>query len=424
MPREQQITHGPIQKDLDDNINFSPDGRLLCFDCRGKSGINGNRRIGYIDLKAGRTVIFYEQKPPALGVGAVSFLSNTEVVCIHALLSGLTYDFTVRGGRIIPIAPGAPGRWLDSRNVLPPFTPGALRGGTHKHEPDASGQWIGFTYNDHITRARGSDLRNVGVSRRGQPVPVPDDPLGRNFSGESFSVLLTACVDRPRPGTDEYGRAEGDCWVGREGYLDGGVRRRARAFRGLVAADENGKIVPYGEVFVADVPDDITVPGPLGPLEGTPTTYPAPPRGARVRRLTRTAENPNREMRGVSGHLRASGDGRWIAFVARAQTGSGIADQVFAVSPETGEVRQVSHVACGVVGSPRFSPDSTCITAAGLDGALYLWSARERDWGRETRLVPPNGPPPVNMVFSPDSHTIAYNRTIADVMQVFVVHRD
>lgn len=424
MARERQITQGPVQKDLDDNINFSPDGRLIAFDCRGKEGINGNNRIGYVDLHASRTVVFYEQAPPVLGVGAVSFISNTEVVCIHALLSGLTYDFTVRGGRILPIAPGGPGRWLDSRDVLPPFTPGALRGGTHKHEPDASGQWIGFTYNDHITRARGSDLRNVGVSRRGHPVPTPDDPQGRNFSGESFSVLLTTCVDHPRPGTDDYGRAEGDCWVGREGYRDGSRRRRARAFRGAVVADENGKLVSYGEVFVVDIPDDITVPGPLGPLQGTETRYPAPPLGTRVRRLTRTAENPNRALRGVSGHLRASGDGRWIAFVGKAREGADTVDQVFAVSPETGEVRQLSHVRGGVVGSPRFSPDSSYVAAAGSDGTLTVWSARERDWGRETRLVAPAGPPPENLVISPNSRIIAYNRTLDGVKQIFVAERD
>src|SRR5205085_7073161 len=128
-------------------------------------------------------------------VGAPSFLNNREVVAIHALESGLPYDFTVRGGMIVATDGKSAPHWLDSRNVLPPFTPGALRGGTHKHEPDGTGEWIGFTYNDHIMKQRGSDLRNVGVSRRGVPVAVDAGP--GNFTGESFSVLLTSCVDHP-----------------------------------------------------------------------------------------------------------------------------------------------------------------------------------------------------------------------------------
>ncbi len=423
MGQERQITEGPLQKNLDNNINFSPDGHRIVFDCRGEKGINGNSRLGYVDLRSGRTVLFYEQKLPVLGVGAASFINNSEIVCIHALLSGLTYDFTVRGGRIIPIDPHKPGRWLDSRNIVAPFTPGALRGGTHKHEPDSTGQWIGFTYNDHTMRARGSDLRNVGVSKRGHPVPVPDDGGGHNFAGESFTVLLTACVDKPRPGTDDYGRAEGDCWVGRGGYRDGVRHQRARAFRGAVAVSENGKITPYGEVYVVDVPDDLTRPGPLGPLEGTDATYPAPPEGARVRRLTRTAENPDKRLRGASGHLRASSDGRWIAYVGKALSGAEVTDQVFVVSPESGQVRQVSDLPSGVAGSPRFSPDSTYVAAAGADGAVYAWSTRERDWGSATELAPV-GPDPLDIVISPNAHTIAYNRVVDGVKQIFVVEYD
>ncbi len=33
--------------------------------------------------------------------------------------------------------------------------PGALRGGTHRHEWSGDGKWIGFTYNDAILKALG-----------------------------------------------------------------------------------------------------------------------------------------------------------------------------------------------------------------------------------------------------------------------------
>lgn len=422
MLSETQLTHGELQKDLDNNLSFSPDGRWLVFDCRGAGGINANDALGKTRVDTGETGIFYRQSPPVLGVGAASFLGDREVVAIHALTSGLIYDFTVRGGMIIDADGSGRARWLDSRDVTPPFTPGALRGGTHKHEPDASGKWVGFTYNDEIMRTRhGSDLRNVGVSRRGARVHVDHDAGGRNFEGESFSVLLTACVHHPRPGSDEYQRAEGDCWVGREGYpTPAGSRQRARAFRGTVAVDEDGRTATYGEVFVVDVPEDVTVPGPLGPLEGTESDYPKPPRGAVVRRLTHTAASPDRELRGVSGHLRASGDGHWIACVARVRGADGAESQVFVVSAATGELCQLSRLPGGVVGDPRFSPDSRFVAIAGADGAVYTVSAEAATWGEATQRTPASAAAPSNLVISPDSNSVAYNRTVDDVQQIFM----
>ena len=420
--QERQLTHGPLQKDLDDNINFSPDGHFIVFDCRDEKGINGNSRLGKVDVRTGETTVFYTQKLPALGVGAASFLNNQEVIAIHALTNGLLYDFTVRGGMIIAADGSGKTHWLDSRDITPPFTPGALRGGTHKHEPDATGEWIGFTYNDHIMKTeRSSDLRNVGVSHRGRRIPVHADAQGRNFEGESFSVLLTACVDNPRPGSDEYQRAEGDCWVGSTGYLTAeGKRQRARAFRGTVAVDENGKTAYYSEVFVVDVPADITVPGPLGPLEGTETDYPKPPKGAVVRRLTHTATNSEPSLRGVSGHIRASGGGKWIAFVGKALREGVVEDQLFCVSPSSGQIRQLSNIPGGVIGDPRFSPDSKYVVIFGADGSIYMVSAVAKSWGHATHCTSSNKNLPLNLVISPDSKTIAYNREIDGVMQVFV----
>jgi hypothetical protein len=419
---ERQLTQSPLQKDLDDNINFSPDGRYIVFDCRDEKGINGNSRLGKVDVRTGETTVFYTQKPPSLGVGAASFLNNHEVIAIHALTNGILYDFTVRGGMIIAADGSGKIRWLDSRDITPPFTPGALRGGTHKHEPDTTEQWIGFTYNDHIMKTdRGSDLRNVGVSRRGRRVPVHADAQGRNFEGECFSVLLTACMDNPRPGSDEYQRAEGDCWVGTTGYLTTeGKRQRARAFRGMVAVDEGGKTAYYSEVFVVDVPEDITVPGPLGPLEGTATDYPKPPKGAIVRRLTHIATNAKAKLRGVTGHIRASGDGKWLAYVGKVLKAGVVTQQVFCVSPSSGQIKQLSHIPRGVIGDPRFSPDSKFVVISGTDGSIYITSAEAKHWGQAARCTAANKILPSNIVISPDSQIIAYNREIDGVKQIFV----
>lgn len=418
---ERQITHDSTPHDLDNNINFSPDGARLVFDCRDAQGIHGNTHLGIVDVQTGEVAYFPTHAPPLPGVGAASFLNDRELVAIHALMTGLPYDFTVRGGRILSMDGSGAGRWLDSRNVLPPFTPGALRGGTHKHEPDMTGEWIGFTYNDHIMKFQnGSDLRNVGVSRRGSIVQTPEDAGGQNFVGESFSVLLTACVERPAPGSEEIQRAEGDCWVGQNGYRKAdGTRQRARAFRGLVAITESGSLVFVSEVFVVDVPDDLTVPGSLGPLEGTTTDYPKPPRGANLRRLTYTAQARSPFLRGVSGHLRAGGDGDWVAYVGKTEHAGNVEKQAFAVSTMTGETRQLSHLPDGVTDFLRFSPDSSYVAAAAADGSVLRISAEEKTWGETIRLTLPHPCPAANLVISPDSGLVAYNREIAGILQVF-----
>lgn len=414
---ERQLTRGSLPKDLDNNINFSPDGRRVVFDCRDEGGINTNTRLGCVDIETGAVSILYAQKPPALGVGAVSFLNEGSIIAIHALTNGLLYDFTVRGGMIIAADGSGAHRWLDSRNVTPPFTPGALRGGTHKHEPDASGVWVGFTYNDHLMKGLGADLRQVGVSLRGRTVAVPDRPDGANFQGESFTVLLTNCVADPRPGSDEYRRAEGDCWVGRHGYRKGTGRQRARAFRGSVAVP--GEPAVLGDVFIVDVPDDLTVPGDLGPLEGTMRTFPAPPKGALVRRLTRTAAHSDPRLRGVSGHLRADGAGEWISFIGKTLRRGEVTAQVFVVSPVTGEVRQVSDIEEGVIGDPRYSPDGAYVAACAGDGSVMAFDTTEGRWGQSRRLTRRNRAPARNIVISPDSSVIVYNRRMDGVEQVF-----
>ena len=418
---EQPLTPAELPADLDNNVNWSPDGQMLVFDCRTESGIGGNGRLGVLYVSSGEVRVILCQNP-VHGVGAPSFLSQGEVVAIHAL-PGAPYDFTRRAGRIVPVD-GGPGRCLDSRDVRPPFTPGALRGGTHKHEPDASGEWVGFTYNDDVMKTTcGSDLRNVGVSRRGVRAPVERDSAGVCIEGESFSVLLTACVEAPRPGSDDIRRAEGDCWVGADGFRDrDGSRVRARAFRGLVAPADHPARPLVCDVFLVEVPDDLTVPGPLGPLEGTTENYPKPPLGARVRRLTRTADRRDPALRGAAGHLRAPADGRWIAFVAAGERGLPGAGrpQVHVVSPATGEAKQLSALPGGVAGDPRFSPDGRFVAIGGEDGALYAIRAEEDRWGEADALTLPNAAPAINTVVSPDSRRIAYNRLTGGIPRIYV----
>ncbi len=421
MYRERQLTIGPLPKNLDNNLNFSPDGSKLIVDCRPTvAGLPDSKQLAIIDVHSSETQIVYTLPAGQRGIGAPSFLGANELVAIHPLTSGLTYEQTVRGGRIIAADGSGKSCWLDSRDVIAPFTPGALRGGTHKHEPDATGEWIGFTYNDHIMKYKGgSDLRNVGVSKHGTRVEVEADPKGQNFTGESFTVLLTACVDHPKPGSDQFQRAEGDCWIGGNGFANKhGEQRRARAFRGLVTPKDGE---PVYDVFLVNVPNDITRPGPLGALQGTDKDYPKPPDGTTVQRLTHTAHGGQSALRGVTGQLRCSFSGSWIAYFGWTIRDGALELQVFVVSPITAEVRQVSKVEGGLSPYLRFAPDGSYIAAAGKSGAIWRWSALEPDFGKAEQLTPRSPLPARDLVISPDSKLIAYNRDVDGVTQVFVV---
>ena len=159
--QETQLTRDiSYNHDLDNNDNFSPDDQWLVYDTRTESGgIGACDRIEKVNIETGEKVVLYElpnNKFYGPGVGAVSY-SHTEnqVIFIHGLMSVTEdnpYQQWRRTGVIVEDArPNIP-IFMDARDVTSPFTPGALRGGTHRHEWSGDGQWIGYTYNDAIMK--------------------------------------------------------------------------------------------------------------------------------------------------------------------------------------------------------------------------------------------------------------------------------
>ena len=55
---------------------------------------------------------------------------------------------------------------LDAMDITAPYTPGALRGGSHVHVFSPNGERVSFNYNDHVMHELDPalDLRNVGVA--------------------------------------------------------------------------------------------------------------------------------------------------------------------------------------------------------------------------------------------------------------------
>ncbi len=416
--RAVQLTRGAYNHDLDNNDNFSPDGKWLVYDTRtGAGGIGGSPSVERVHIATGKVEVLFSIKdnhPYGPGAGAVSYHpSANQVIFIHGLpfcSEKNPYQQWKRTGVIVEDRRPEVAIRMDARDVTFPFTPGALRGGTHRHDWSRDGKWVGFTYNDALMKAiedstgEKVNLRTIGVSTPLHPVAVDHDGDGENVSGAWYSVLVVRVVPRPEPGSDEISNAASDSWVGDGSYRTReGRKQRARAFLGTVRSKSNQ---PVDELFVVEIPDAIDQPGEFGPLEGTPRTFPMPPRGTVQRRLTFTAETAHPGCKGI---VRSSPDGQWIAYLAADSRG---VSQVFLISPQGGSPRQVTEHPTGVQGSVRWSPDSRSIGYLSENSIVLCRISGEPFERRFRRLTPVGREPLANLVWSPDGATIAFNRQV------------
>lgn len=416
---ERQITQDlSYNHDLDNNDNFSPDNQWLVYDTRtDEGGIAISAKIEKVNIETSEKKVLYQIKNNQSwgpGVGAVSYSPvENAVVFIHGL-NNITeknpYQQWRRTGVIIDETTIEKPIFMDARDIDFPYTKGALRGGTHRHEFSGDGKWIGFTYNDAIMKSledstgEKHNLRTIGVSKKINPVNVKPYEKGENISGEWFSALVVRVLANPKPGSDEISHAAGDSWVGKNGYLkENGIRQIARAFIGTVR-DKNGKNVD--EVFVVDIPEKIEIEGDFGALEGTKTSLPMPPKGTIQRRLTFTADTP---QAGCVGIVRSSPDGDLLAFLAKDKYGI---RQIFTISPKGEDLTQLTFHRTDVDGSIRWHPS--------VKSLFYIWNGSinqcsigmESFENRFTQISEPSIPAPTNLVVSHDGKTLAFNRTL------------
>ena len=415
---ERQITRGPGGRIISNTGVWSPDGRWIAYDTRSDSAgsdFNG-RTIEVVNVLTGEVRELYRSQNEA-HCGVVTFHPRQGRVVFILGPEHPTPDWQYamfhRQGVIVDIArPGVKAN-LDARDITPPFTPGALRGGSHVHVWDAAGEWVSFTYEDHVlaqfpsaTATNDSNLRNIGVSVPGIPVRVSHDHP-RNHDADYFTVQVTRTVAQPRPGSDEISKAFEEGWVGSNGYVRaGGARqRRALAFQGHVVTPKGETIA---EVFIADLPDDLTRHGD-GPLCGTETRAPSPPAGTRQRRLTFTADRRFPGLQGPRHWLRSSPDGSRIAFLIKDDPGI---VQLWTVSPNGGSPTQMTRNPWPVASAFTWSPNgrriahvmdnSVCVTDV-ASGRTHRLTARTDDL---------SAPRPEACVFSPDGKSIAFLRRL------------
>ncbi len=426
---EQQLTSGQSGHTINPSEIFSPDDQWIVFDSRNEdTGIKSTGSIAMVNTKTGETKLLYQTKNQTEygpGVGAATFCPvANRVLFLHGIRNAdkdHPYDMTRRTGIAIDTDKPNQPIFVDARNIIAPFTPGALRGGTHAHSWSGDGQWISCTYNDFIlqqlsrTDSAIKDLRVVAVMAPLKAVVVPANAMENN-NGEFFSAVVTRVTAFPKPGSDEIEKAFDETWIGKNGYKkqNGEWQKRAIAFQGNVR-DENNTIKT--EVFIVDIPDDITRAAPNEYLQGTDNTMPSPPMGTVQRRITYTQEG----IQGPRHWLRSTWDGKTIAFLAKDNKGI---IQIFGVSPNGGAIEQFTFNDFPVQSTFNFSPDDNYLSYI-ADNSIFIHDIAAKKSTRITKRFP-DGEGPVNgVVWSHDGNRLAYNRYVTSggkkFLQVFLL---
>ena len=422
---EKQITsaaHGHI---LTNTGVWSPDSKWVIYDVRSDAAGDNfdGQRIERVNLDSGEVEVLFESRNKAHCGVATTSPADDRIVFIHGPENPddqWQYAAFHRRGVIVHADNPDKHENLDARDIVAPFTPGALRGGTHVHTFSGDGKWVAFTYEDHVLanldasdkegEANGSqdeNQRNVGVSAPIRSV-LPPQSHPRNHGGSHFSALVTHTTSTPRPGSDDITRAFSDAWIGTDGYLrtDGTRQKKSIAFQGHVLT-QSGDTIP--EVFVVDLPEDISQESDQGPLQGTRHQRPQPPEGTKQRRLTFTTDRKHPGIQGVRHWLRSSPDGSKIAFLMKSDEG---VPQLWTVSPNGGEAKQLTHNPHPISSAFSWSPNGKQISHA-MDGSICITLA---DSGKTIRLTDKDAGTirPEACVFSPDGTKIAYVRHISE----------
>lgn len=407
---------------------FSPDGQWIVFDSRNHDTLLASSgEIKMVNVLTKEQRLLYKtgsQTEYGPGAGAVTFSPDGKRVLF---LSGIAnaskehpYTITRRSGIAVKIEQPMIPLHMDARDIHPPYTAGALRGGTHAHTWSGDGQWISFTYNDYLLQqaeklyAEVKDLRTIGVMFP-KKVMVNNADGVEDFSGAMFSVLLADVVPNPVAGSDEISKAFDECWIGTNGYRkkDGGWQKRAIAFQGMVR-DSNGK--EKSEIFIADIPDNLEALLDSDVLPGTDKALPSVPGAVKRTRITFTEKGVSLSPRHW---LRSVPDGSLIGFLAKDDKGL---VQLFGVSTDGGEIKQLSFLEHAVAGPFNFSPDGK-YAALIADGSVFVCDV---ETGESTRLTKKENGLVGAVVWSPLGNRLCYNKYVAQpdgksFLQIFVI---
>ena len=406
--QEKQLTFSPKNHDLDNNDNFSPDGKLLCYDTRNMAGpgIDNGQTIELVEIATGKETLLYTPakivtgEGAAPGVGAVSFSgAENKVAFIHGPLVEEVaergpYGKPNRQGAEVATdgsAPPAPQggyqiHWLDFRDVATDrdILPGAHRGGTHRHEYTLDGKRVGFTYNDFL---QPEFDRTIGYMEA-----HPKAPKGATHYYANLVPVVPKGTSKP----GEIELASQDSWVGHHGLM--------RAFIGVVR-NEDGKTYE-NSLFMIDVPADVDI---TTADSGNATRFPAPPKGTGIRRMTHTW---------AGGTVRGSFDGSRVAYYAKAPDGT---TQVFLIASDGSDKdtdpakqpKQATFLPEGSQDGLRWHPSGNTVFSISNNGIVATCVKEGPLFGRSVFLTPQGDTPErIKLTSSQDGTMLAFDKPV------------
>ena len=405
--KEIQVTFDHKTHALDNNDNYSSDGLYLSYDTRGmvfNNNLANCKSIEKVEITTSDITVLWEPESitgenAAPGVAAVSYHPTSDkVIFIHGpFLDEVQdkgyYNIRNRTGKVVSADGKRKITNIDMRDtsVDKPTTPGAHRGGTHRHEYSRNGKRIGFTYDDFIQQ--GYD-RSIGYLEENKSAP-------KGYT-HYFSVLLKpAKKGTSKPG--EIEKAYSDSWIDEEGTV--------RAFIGKVRA-ENG--VDYeSSLFVAEIPENIDI---ATSFSGDKDSYPTPPKGVIIRRLTHSISD--------DGIVRGSFDGKNIAYLSQDENG---VMQVFVIAVDGSDLSDNSEKRPKKV--TNFKSDASNIRWQPSDkrvfsisnGKIYASMVKGFDDFGKTTLLTPNDDERGELVVSPKGDQLAYTINIEDENSQLIV---
>lgn len=402
----KQVTFASRHHQLTNINTWTPDSQWLVFDVRPSGASFTGETIERVNVHTGELDVIYRATQGAY-VGVVTVHPQHEkYVFIHGPENpdaDWHYDFHHRRGVVTECGET---RNLDAMDITAPYTPGALRGGSHVHVFSPNGENVSFTYNDHVMHEYNPahDLRNVGVAVPFGPVDVAIQHP-REYSGSHWCVLVSKTTPAPKQGSDEINRAYEEGWVGNERL----------AFIGDTLSVK-GEKVP--ELFIVDLPQTAHgwKRGGDAPLAGTETTLPAPPAGVVQRRLTFTHQRTYPGLVNSPRHwVRSNPQGTEIAVLMRDENG---VVQLWLISPEGGEPRQLTHHESGIQSAFNWHPSGNALGFV-LENRIAIADATS---GSVRFLTTDHGNPPSAdaVVFSPDGNYIAWMEETTGFRQLWI----
>ncbi len=406
--QEIQITFNAKTHSLDNNDNFSPDGKFLCYDTRGmvyNNSLANCKSIEKVEIATGIETILCKPKSvsgenAAPGVAAVSYHPvENKVIFIH----GPNLDevkergyYNIRNRTGVEISADGKRKLtkIDMRDVATnrPTVPGAQRGGTHRHEYSRNGKRIGFTYDDFLQQDYD---RSIGYMEKNSKAP-------QGYTHYFAILVKPAKKGKSKPG--EIEKAHSDSWVDSAGTK--------RAFIGKVRS-ANGKDYE-NSLFIAEIPDDVDI---TTASSGDKDHYPTPPKGIIIRRLTHSTTD--------DGIVRGSYDGKRIAYLSEDKKG---VKQVFVIRTDGSDKskdpdlrpRQVTHFKSDA-SNIRWHPSDKKIFSIS-NGKIYASNvSNNKDFGK-TILLTPEDRNRNNLVVSPNGKILAYNVAMPDLKSKLIVN--